>query len=71
VINAGVNLPPYPVECRATEPYITIKPGDQKTSIIDRSDRALDRANARNWRCGPMFYDAILATYGVNPKTQN
>lgn len=65
-INAGINLPPYPNECRALEPYVTIKPGEQKTSIIDRSDRALDRANARSYRCGPLFYDAVIATFSKN-----
>ncbi|QIG68903.1 hypothetical protein EVB71_051 [Rhizobium phage RHph_Y55] len=67
-INAGINLPPYPAECWQDEPYIPIKPGDQKVAIIDRSDRAIDRANARKNRCGPVFYGNVLKQFDTSQK---
>lgn len=65
-INAGINLPPYPAECSEDEPYIAVKQGDQKVAIIVRSDRAIDRANARKNRCGPVFYGNVLKQFDTS-----
>lgn len=64
-IKAGVNLPPYPAECRQDEPHASIKIGDSKVSIIDRERRATDKANARKNRCGPVFYDNVVQQFGT------
>ena len=67
-INAGINLPKYPADCLRDEPYVAIKPGDQKVAIIDRSDRAIDRANARKNLCGPVFYSSVLEQFDTSHK---
>lgn len=65
-INAGINLPAYPADCYQDEPYVPIKVGDQKVAIIDRSDRAIDRANARKNRCGPEFYGNVVKQFDTS-----
>jgi hypothetical protein len=48
---AGVHIPDQPADCRKTVPYAARKVGDEAVSVIDRSDRQLDKANARILRC--------------------
>lgn len=69
-IQAGINLPPYPAECRVDEPHAAIKVGDSKVSIIDRERRATDRANAKKNRCGPVFYDNVVQQFGTHRSSQ-
>ncbi|QIG73272.1 hypothetical protein EVC02_051 [Rhizobium phage RHph_N17] len=65
-INAGINLPPYPAECYEDEPYIPVSVGDKKVAIIVRSDRAIDRANDRKNRCGPVFYGNVVKQFDTS-----
>jgi hypothetical protein len=48
---AGVHIPDQPAECRKTVPHAARKIGDEAVSVIERSDRQLDKANARILRC--------------------
>jgi hypothetical protein len=55
-VNAGVNLPLLPDDCRATEPHAALSAGVELRSVLKRERGALDRANARTGRCAG-FYD--------------
>lgn len=49
--DAKVHVPDQPADCRETVPYAARKVGDEAVSVIERSDRQLDKANARILRC--------------------
>lgn len=62
-VNVGVNLPPYPEDCRQTEPHAKLTVGGSKTGAIVKERAATDRANERTVRCGPLWYDGIVKNY--------
>jgi hypothetical protein len=58
-IAAGITLPPWPAECRISEPHAAIKTGDELRALLKRERAALDRANSRTKRCAE-FYDDLI-----------
>lgn len=54
-IQARINLPEYPSDCRTKEPHAAIKVGDEVRSVLKRERAALDRQNTRTDRCAEFF----------------
>jgi len=63
-ISAGITLPPWPAECRISEPHTSIHTGDELRALLKRERAALDRANARQKRCAS-FYDDLIKRLGA------
>jgi hypothetical protein len=56
-LQAGLNLPDLPADCRVMEPHAPVVVGGEAISGWQRERAATDRANARVGRCAG-FYDA-------------
>lgn len=57
-VEAGVNLPDQPADCRVQEEHAALKAGDEVRSVLVRERSALDRQNSRTDRCAD-FYDDL------------
>lgn len=56
-IQARINLPEYPSDCRTKEPHAAISVGDEVRSVLKRERAALDRQNTRTDRCAAFYED--------------
>jgi hypothetical protein len=57
---AGVQLPPWPAECRAKEIHAALLKGEDLRVILSRERAALEKANKRIETCAA-YYDKLKA----------
>lgn len=69
-IEAGVDLPDLPSECRSATPPIraAARVGDETFSLLRRADRLIDRANEKAARCAA-FYDSVRVRFAAPDDT--
>lgn len=62
-IQASINLPSLPIDCRKQEPHFAISDGMEARTVIVGERSALNRSNARVTRCASL-YDSIRSNFG-------
>lgn len=66
-VEAGVHIADQPADCRLTVPRAARKVGDEAVSVLKRSDKQLDKANARILRCANDRDNVKAKLEGQNP----
>ena len=57
-VEAGVNLPDWPDDCRKTESHASVMEGAEVRSVLIRERGQLNKQNARTGRCAA-YYDYL------------
>lgn len=65
-VEAGINLPPLPDDCRKREPHAPDAVGDEAVVLWKAERRATNRANDRVIRCA-QNYDNVAAALAGKP----
>lgn len=58
VMEATVDIPNLPADCRIREPHAPLVKGSEVRSVLKRERAALEKANSRIDRCAK-FYDEV------------
>lgn len=67
LLNAGVDLPDYPAECRAAVPHAPLAEGAELLSLLRRERAQLQKANRQQTACAA-FYDSVVAEFERGPR---
>jgi len=62
-MDAGIEIPPQPEDCRVQEAHAAIGKGMEARSVLRRERGGLDRQNARGERCW-QFNEDIRVRFG-------